>query len=494
MRTWLSFHVAATIVLGLCAAPADAQLPAFPGAEGEGRFTSGGRGGDVYHVTNLNDSGPGSLRQGLATAFSPRTIVFDVGGSIHLESDLSVTNANVTIAGETAPAQGIALVDRGLGINAPNVIMRHVRVRPGDAAKGPAATNGFNGDAISIWRSDVILDHVSASWGIDENLSIAGNGTRRVTVQYSTISEGLSQTGLWHGELNADYNPGGPESHSMGSLIKPTDGNGIVTFHHNLWSNNGNRNPAIGNYSDDDTLKVDLRNNVLFNNRANGYSSGESERIDLNYVGNYVIAGPDTSLSNSFVAFRAAAANNVRIYSADNKIDGNRNGVLDDMAASVLYIQGDYTKSNAPFSMAPVTTQSPDAAYAGVLAGAGAFPWNRDSVDARLVAEVILQDGQIINSQSQVGGYPDLPTYFRAANWDTDLDGMPNWWEEIVAGLNENAADNNGDLDGDGYTNLEEYLHYSALGYAAPEPATWLLLLPGLLVLGGRWRRSRPMK
>ena len=237
---------------------ATAQLPAFPGAEGEGRFTTGGRGGDVYHVTNLLDSGAGSLRHGLATAFNgPRTIVFDIGGTIALSSDVNVTNGNITIAGETAPGQGIVITNFGFGVNAPNVIMRHIRVRPGDARKGSGAEQGFNGDAISIWRSDVILDHVSASWGIDENLSVAGNGTRRVTIQHSTISEGLAQTGLYHGEYDPSYNPGGPNSHSMGSLIKPTDGNGIISMHHNLWSNNGNRNPAIGNYSDDHTLRFD---------------------------------------------------------------------------------------------------------------------------------------------------------------------------------------------------------------------------------------------
>ena len=190
--------------------------------------------------------------------------------------------------------------------------MRHVRVRPGDAEKGSAAENGFNGDAISINRSDVILDHVSTSWGIDENLSIAGTGTQRVTVQYSTIAEGLDQTGLYHGEWDPAYNPGGPESHSMGSLIKPADGNGIATFHHNLWTGNGNRNPAVGNYSDDDTMKVDIRNNVLFNNRSNGYSTGESERIDMNYVGNYVIAWLETKNSSWWRTFDADPANNMR--------------------------------------------------------------------------------------------------------------------------------------------------------------------------------------
>lgn len=462
-----------------------AQMPAFPGAEGEGRFTSGGRGGDVYHVTSLSDSGIGSLRHGLATAFNgPRTIVFDIGGTIALSSDLSVTNGNITIAGETAPGKGIVITNYGLGINAPNVIMRHIRVRPGDAKKATETQQGFTEDAISISRSDVILDHVSASWGIDENLSVAGNGTRRVTIQHSTIAEGLAQTGLYHGEYDPNYNPGGSKSHSMGSLIKPTDGNGIITMHHNLWSNNGNRNPAIGNYSDDHWLRVDIRNNVLFNNRSNGYSSGESERIEMNYVGNYVIAGPSTASGNRFVGFNAAAANDVRIYSSGNRVDGNRNGLLDGVLATGAFIQGTYTASSSPFNLAQVATDTADAAYSKVVESVGAFYWNRDAVDARLVLGLQTQTGKIINSQNEVGGYPLLPTIMRASDWDTDGDGMPDAWETRFTGLNPLVADNNGDLNGNGYTNLEEYLHFSALGLSVvPEPVAALLALVGIVVL-----------
>jgi hypothetical protein len=454
-----------------------AEVLAFPGAEGEGRLTSGGRGGDVYHVTNLNDSGAGSLRNGFLTASGPRTIVFDVGGTIALDSDLNITSPNVTIAGETAPGHGIAITQYGLGVNAPNVIMRHLRVRPGDAKKGPGA--GFNGDAISIWRSDVILDHVSASWGIDENLSVAGSGTRRVTVQYSTIAEGLDQTGLFHGEWDPAYNPGGPEHHSMGSLIKPTEGNGIVSMHHNLWTANGNRNPALGNYSDDDNLKADIRNNVLYNNRSNGYSSGESERIDMNYVGNYAIAWTETKSGSLWRLFDADPANNMRIYQADNKVDGDLNHQHNGLNLNWDSFGGTYTKMTAPFAMAPVETHSANEAYERVLAAAGAFPRYRDSVDARLVDQVRNRGGKIIDSQNEVGGYPTLPNVARDAGWDTDGDGMPDGWEEIIAGLNPLVADNNGDLDGDGYTNLEEYLHHAA-AWVTPEPSSFVLLAVGL--------------
>lgn len=489
LKSWLAAASLLSAVL-LAHLPAYAQLPAFPGAEGEGRFTSGGRGGDVYHVTNLNDSGPGSLRYGLDTAASsPRTIVFDIGGTIALNSGLTVRHPNLTLAGETAPGQGICIVNFGLGVNATNVIMRHIRVRPGDAQKGSGAENGFNDDAISINRSDVILDHVSTSWGIDENLSVAGNGTRRVTVQYSTISEGLAQTGLYHGEWDSNYAPGGTDSHSMGSLIKPGDGNGIVTFHHNLWSSNGNRNPAIGNYSTDHTMRVDIRNNVMFNNRSNGYTSGESARVDLNYVGNYIIAGPSTARGSRSVAFTASAANNVRIYSSGNKIDVFPNDALEDHSTQVNYLQGVFTVANGPFSLAPVTTDTADAAYIKVADTAGAFYWNRDAVDARLIAELRTQKGRIINSQDEAGGYPQLPNANRPANWDSDGDGMPDAWEQRFVGLDPLLPDNNGDLNGNGYTNLEDYLHFVAQGAAVPEPGSSGFLLT--LILFGMARRVR---
>jgi hypothetical protein len=275
----------------------------------------------------------------------------------------------------------------------------------------------------------------------------------------------------------------------MGSLIKPTEGNGIVTFHHNLWSNNGNRNPAIGNYSDDDSMRVDLRNNVLYNNRSPGYSSGESERIDLNYVGNYVIAGPDTSNSNRLVGFKPSAANNVHIFAAGNRLDGDLDGMLDGIVPFASFIDGPHTAESQPHDMAPVTTHPAAAAYELVRAQAGAFHWSRDEVDARLMAELAAQSGQIINSQEEVGGYPDLPSHARPGNWDTDGDGMPDLWERRFPELDPAQADNNGDLDGDGYTNLEEYLHFCATGHAVPEPSAGLLMGP--LVLALAWHSIR---
>jgi hypothetical protein len=428
------------------------------------------------------------LRHGLDSAFNgPRTIVFDVGGTIALSSGIGVRNGNITIAGETAPGQGILIAQHGLNIGAGNVIVRHIRVRPGDASKGSASENGFNGDAISIHASKVIVDHCSVSWGIDENLSSAGRGFKEVTVQYSIISEALDQTGLYHGEWDPNYEPGGSKHHSMGSLIKPLSGNAVGTFHHNLWSSNGNRNPAVGTYDDNQTMKIDIRNNVMYNNRSNGYSSGESRWIEMNYVGNYVIAGRETRSGN--LAFDANAANNMRIYQFGNMYDGDRDGVLDGRDYGWPVITGEYEKHASVFPMAPVTTETAQRAYSRVLSDAGAFPWSRDSVDERLVDEVATQRGGIIDSQGEVGGYPEIRSVSRPGNWDSDEDGMPDVWELGIPGLNRLVADHNGDLNNNGYTNLEEYLHAAALGpLAVPEPSTGCLLLLGWTLMLRRHR------
>ena len=462
-----------------------AQLPAFPGAEGEGMYVTGGRGGDVYHVTNLNNSGTGSLRYGLDNAPSGgRTIVFDVSGMITLSTYLGVNRSNITIAGQTAPDMGICLRNYGMGIGADNVIVRHIRSRPGDAVKGPG---GFTEDALGISASHVIIDHCSASWGIDENLSFNTSGGHDVTVQYCTISEGLDQTGLYHGAWEPNYNPGGSKHHSNGSLIKPMTGNAVVSYHHNLWSQNNNRNPALGTYSATQTLKANIRNNIIYNNDRNGYGSGESSYIEFNYVGNYVIAGPETDASWMTRAFDANATNHFRIYQSGNKVDSDLDTVRDGTDTGWGMFSGTYTELASPASMRPVTTHTADEAYDLVLNNAGAFYWNRDRIDSELIDNVRNMTGQVIDSQNEVGGYPVIPSETRPAGWDTDNDGMPNTWE-LAYGTNLSLADNNGDLDTDGYTNLEEYLHYCSV----PEPASFALLMAGAMAMPRR--RKTPLR
>ena len=308
----------------------------------------------------------------------------------------------------------------------------------------------------------MIVDHCSASWGIDECLSSAGSGSYDVTVQYCFITEGLDQTGLYHDAWNTNYNPGGPSHHSMGSLIKPVSGSGQATYHHNFWAGNGNRNPGVGTYDASQTFQADIRNNVLYNNRNNGYrSDGLSSRFDLNYVGNYVIAGPETASSWWSKAFDAKSQDsNFSIYQSGNKIDSNRNLSRDGTDTGWAMFAGTYNALTAPASMRSVTTHPADEAYLRVINSAGALSWSRDSVDTRMVQNLLGMTGTIIDSQTEVGGYPALPTDARLAGWDTDQDGLPDYWE-LAVGTNPQLANNN-HANPDGYTDLEHYLNWLA--------------------------------
>ncbi|MFC1712247.1 polysaccharide lyase family 1 protein [Candidatus Poribacteria bacterium] len=428
------------------------KLPAFPGAEGLGKWATGGRDGDIYHVINLNDSGSGSLRYGLETANGPRTTVFDVGGIIELKRGLSI-GSQITLAGETAPGDGICIIHHGAVVaGAHDVIIRHLRFRPGDARLGD-----FTGDALSIHSSqDVIIDHCSTSWGVDENLSLAGEFSD-ITVQYCIIAEGLHRTEYYHGEHIPEH-----QGHSMGSLIKPHRGDGTASFHHNLWACNGNRNPAVGTYTNDQKLWADIRNNVVYNCLKNGYSSGDSNAIYMNYVGNYIIAGPATMKSWLPKAFRARPENNVHIYQMDNRIDADMNKTRDGLDTGWEMFEGTYTRLSSPVDTKLVTTHDAVDAYQLVLENTGAMPGNRDPVDQRIISCVANGTGKIIDSQNEVGSYPQFSEVHRPAGWDSDGDGMPDHWEKSYPGLDSSIADSDGDLDGDGYTNLEEYLHYMA--------------------------------
>jgi pectate lyase len=261
--------VAAAVALLIAPATvAIAQLKAFPGAEGAGANATDGRGGDVYHVTKLTDytgspalsTRQGTLRHAISSADGPRTIVFDVGGTIQLLDELSVNRSNITIAGQTAPGPGITLRDYTFQVTSSSstvvsdVIVRHIRSRKGDLTTSKDAA-GVLGSGTT---QNVILDHISASWGEDEVLSVTNNATN-VTVQYSHISEGLNA-----------------EGHGFGSLVRPRV-NSSVSFHHNLFANSQSRQARLGTY-DDRLLQFDFRNNVVYNwgDRA-GYAGGSGE-------------------------------------------------------------------------------------------------------------------------------------------------------------------------------------------------------------------------
>ena len=268
-----------------------AELPAFPGAEGFGAFSQGGRGGRVYHVTTLEDGGAGSLREAVE-AQGPRIVVFDVGGTIRLKKDLTITNPFITIAGQTAPGDGICLRDAALGIYADQVVIRYLRQRLGDQGKA--------GDAIGIGRGhQIILDHCSASWSLDEVLSCSTGepSLSDVTVQWCFITEALN-----------------PKNHSFGSLIRGCHG-ARYSYHHNLYAHNRNRNPRPGNYddrnpheADPNGLLLDFRNNVIYNWSGTyaGYNADKDSVTKLNYVGNYVVPGPNSKADRHRLSGRLA--------------------------------------------------------------------------------------------------------------------------------------------------------------------------------------------
>ncbi|MBN1352660.1 T9SS type A sorting domain-containing protein [candidate division KSB1 bacterium] len=437
--------------------PIHAQLPAFPGASGFGAFAAGGRGGDVYHVTSLEDDGPGSFRFGIETADSPRTIVFDMSGNIGLTSYLYIRSSSMTIAGQTAPDPGICIQNYGITVLADNVILRHLRLRPGDMYLAPRSEGGFTEDALTLSGDTIIADHISASWGVDENLS-CGTSFRNITIQYCIIAEGLHRTLYYHGEYAPDC-----EGHSMGSLIKCRGIDAEASLHHNLWAHNNNRNPAIGSYEGMEYVQIDVRNNVMYNCGTFGYSSGASKQVDLNYVGNYIIAGRSTSPKNRRRAFDANAPNNLHIYQADNLIDPDLDTLRDGINTGWGMFDDTWTSHQQPFPMPTIETQSADRSYNSVLATAGAYPWCRDSVDARIIRDLRHGTGKIIDSQEEVGGFPALAVVTRPDDWDTDQDGMPDAWEQAHGFDKSDPGDRNEDSNQNGYTNLEEYLNSIAL-------------------------------
>ena len=433
-------------------------IPAFPGAEGAGALATGGRGGEVFHVTSLNDIGAGTLRDGLdnATLGVPRTIVFDVGGKITLGSRLNLQKPNITIAGQTAPGNGIVITGDQLLVSQigpwvpNNTIIRYMRFR---VATDPVSNSK---DAFSIsGGSNIMVDHVSSSWGSDENLSVTGLANN-VTVQWSLISEALNGDG-----------------HGYGSLIAPETQGTRITFHHNLYADNAGRIPRAGSRLFKTDFVFDYRNNVGYNWGTQGDwggwgISGDSpneEFLDENFINNYYIAGPRTSTTTTRNTALSSNSNDSRFYQSGNLIDSDLDGTLDGADTGWGMIRGTYTQMLSPFAIDPakaVTTQSALDAYGSVLESVGAIYPVRDPTDTRVINGVRKQNGVNINNMTAIGGFPtaDYPTIARPAGYDTDRDGMPNTWE-LQMGLDpNNAADRNGtDFSAIGYTNLEVFLN-----------------------------------
>lgn len=429
----------ALFISPIAAAAAEPQL-AFPGAEGAGRFAAGGRGGKVITVTNLDDAGPGSLRAAIDTK-GPRTIVFAVSGTIKLATTLRIREGQVTIAGQSAPGGGITLRDHTLEIAADDVVIRYIRSRLGDESK-------TEGDAIWIVKgSRIILDHVSASWSVDETLSASANYTKPdqgffdLTVQWSIIANSLTHSLHAKGE------------HGYGSLIRGGRGSRI-SFHHNLWANHEARMPRPGNYSGPDIdpqgAFFDFRSNVFYNwgGSHSGYNADKATLARYNFVDNSYVAGPQSDKPIAFDESNMLA----KAWFAGNSMNG---AIPADPWSLVTGVQPEGYRLTAPIEVAPVKPESAIAAYPRVLAEAGASK-ARDSVDLAIIAGVRDRTGHQIDSQSEVGGWPVLAT--APAPRDSDGDGMPDAWERSH-GLDPRKSDSAGDRDHDGFTNIEEYLN-----------------------------------
>lgn len=435
---------------------AGAAPPAFPGAEGAGKWSQGGRGGAVIEVTNLNDSGPGSLRAAL-TAKGPRTVVFRVSGTIVSRSMLKITEPFITIAGQTAPGDGICLSRYPLGIAADHVMVRHIRSRCSDEAFRDGVT-GEGMDSLSVGSgSNIIIDHCSTSWSVDENLSTSvnqrGPQLDKVTVQWCIIGESLNRS------VHTS-----PAAHGYGTLAKGGKG-AEYSYHHNLYVHNNSRNPYPGNYHDVSVdpqgLTFDFRNNVIYNwmNPYAGYNTQARANsvTRMNFIGNYYQPGPNSG--GRFAFFQ-------RVLASRGFFKGNwmADGFPDDPWKLVMWDpkwtpeQIEAFKLSAP---TPVSAALPDedaqAAYQRVVADVGANRPKRDAIDARLINDLVKGTGKIIDDEAEVGGWPELKSV--PAPLDTDRDGMPDAWETARKLNPKDAADGARDRNGDGYTNLEEYLN-----------------------------------
>ena len=455
----------------------DGTVRAFPGAEGGGMFATGGRGGSVIHVTNLNDSGTGSLRQALCKTKGKRTIVFDVAGIIELQSSLVINSdyGDVTVAGQTAPGDGICLKNYTLRINASNVIIRFVRCRMGDEAK-------TEDDAMDLYTHDnnisnVIIDHCSLSWSTDECGSFYG--VTGFTLQWCILSESLR---------NSIHDKG---KHGYGGIWGGSD----AAYHHNLLAHHDSRNPRF-DHDYVSTLKgpVSFINNVVYNWGDNSTYGGESANTTgtykmYNMVGNYYKPGPatasgkhrfidpTTSCSNCTSAESCSTIVPGHFYMTGNVMDGDEGKTSDNWTATTA--SSDLItaiKSASVFkgtAGGKISQQSAQDAYAMVLKYAGAS-LSRDKVDRRIASETENgtytykgsngSDKGFIDSQSDVEGWPaySATAEQEASVKDTDGDGMPDWFEEQF-GLDKSSSGDGAafTIDTKGrYTNLEMYMHY----------------------------------
>jgi hypothetical protein len=458
---------------------------AFPEAEGYGRFAMGGRGGDVVHVTSLDDDSiPGDFRYAVTTSNGPRTVVFDVSGIIYLKSRL-VMNSDITIAGQTAPGKGICFRAAPIGVSS-DCICRFIRLRLG---------HGTTYDGMGMAGVDNgIIDHCSISWTIDESFS--SRNANNITLQRTNISEALNVAG------HDNYPPG--TAHGYAGSI----GGNVGSFHHNLLAHNEGRNWSMAGGLDGNGYyagKLDIFNMVVYNwgSRANDGGCYEG-----NFVNNYYRRGPATSWDYVMNAQLQGAGLGTQSYYYSGNIETQQDGTAvcdgtDNSCGSIYSLSGGQVLNwtvfvNQPFFPSYATIESAKDAYKSVLSDAGCNQPILDDHDKRIVKET--QNGTytykgsvsglpgLIDSELDAGGYENYPQENRPSNFDTDGDGLPDWWENII-GTNPNSAsgdfsDANADPDGDGYTNLENYLNWMSYAHYDAVIATPLKIDLGQYTVG----------
>jgi hypothetical protein len=438
----------------MCPAGHAAQTtPAFPGAEGYGRFAKGGRGGDVYHVTNLDDSGKGSLRDAIKSkkADVPRTVVFDIGGTIKLKSPLKIESVKgLTLAGQTAPGDGITLRDHGIAFSkCSDIVVRYLRFRLGDETK--TSEDVINVGPEKEGCRDMIFDHLTATWGIDGIMDVYA--ADRFTMQWCLFGEALH---------DSTHHKGG---HAMLMSIRKTKGN--VSIHHNLLFSSRDRHPTLGGYpppqSSVDAI-FDFRNNVIYNwEGACNLATGR-----FNLINNYWRPGPNTDFERDPypIAPKAEAQNVTTGFLGGNIFEDKPEWNSDNYAAFQWGVRGGKyigevtpEKFKQPAEVVPQmdrpATQRAEAAYELVMAKAGASKV-RDAADERIVTGIKGRTHRRIDSQKEVGGWPKIDS--GSAPTDSDRDGMPDVWEK-KHGLNASDPADGSPTQKNGYTNLEHYLN-----------------------------------
>ena len=499
-----SLALAAALLIGP-ACHGQEKTPAFPGAEGFGRYTTGGRGGAVYHVTNLDDSGTGSLRWALGKS-GAKTIVFDVSGTIHLNSALSIPS-NTTVAGQTAPGDGICVADYPCSIKGNNVIVRYMRFRLGNKNVTKDGADGWDGFG-GFDQKDWMIDHCSVSWSIDECLSVLGN--HNTTVQWCLVSQSLVNSGHSKGAHGYGGNWGGSGA----------------SFHHNLLAHHTSRTPRLGPRPTTQLdERMDYRNNVIYNFGGNGCYGGEAMKVNI--VNNYYKPGPGSP--NNYKGKRIAAIGiRTNQYVKDNPsyapalhiwgkyfVEGNKNSKYTDVSND-NWTYGIYTQIDSsdndnlftpttkdtmklaePIPFVYTTTHTAEQAYEKVLLYAGAS-LSRDTYDALMVDDTrntrasytgkglssgfinSQEDNKPANAGDDWSAWPTLNS--TAAPADSDGDGMPDEWE-TANGLNPSDASDGNKTNREGYTNLEVYLnslvaHITADQYAGGEAKGYIESAP----------------